>query len=170
MKLSSSPLALGLTLIELPSGQNFTAAELSNLERYWSYNRSAPVYPTPESAGHGEWAAAHAKAKALVAQMTDDEKNNITYGQASTTGCAGVSGSVPRLEFPGLCLADGSNGVRAADGVNGWPSGIHVGASWNKQLAYERAYVCSVPSRALGTNIILTATPSISEQSSRIKV
>jgi len=141
MRFTTSLLAVGLALIEISSGQNITAADLTNLELYWSYGRSAPVYPTPEADGVGEWASAFAKAKALVAQMTNDEKNNITYGQDSTTGCSGVSGTVPRLGFPGLCLQDSGNGVRAQDGVNGYPSGIHVGAAWNEDLAYQRALV-----------------------------
>lgn len=141
MKLTHCLLASGLAFANGTAAQNLTDSDLADLERFWSYGRSMPVYPTPESSGLGEWASAYRKAKALVGQMTDDEKNNITYGHTSSTGCAGVSGSVPRLGFPGLCLADGPNGVRAADGVNGWPSGIHVGASWNKQLTYQRAYV-----------------------------
>jgi beta-glucosidase len=141
MHISKSLLILGVALIELTSGQNLSLAEQANLEHYWSYGRSAPVYPTPEAAGLGEWASAYAKAKALVSRMTNEEKNNITYGQASTTGCSGVSGTIPRLGFPGLCLQDSGNGVRGTDGVNGYPSGLHAGAAWNRQLAYDRAYV-----------------------------
>ncbi|KAK5108101.1 hypothetical protein LTR62_008755 [Meristemomyces frigidus] len=155
MKLTTSLLAIGLALIEFTSGQNLTKAELANLEHYWSYGRSAPVYPTPQSSGLGEWSSAYAKAKALVAQMTNFEKNNITYGQASTTGCSGVSGSVPRLGFPGLCLADSGNGVRGTDGVNGWPSGIHVGASWNTDLAYDRALYMGAEFKNKGVSVAL---------------
>jgi beta-glucosidase len=143
MRLTTSLLAVGLALIEYTSGQNLSIAEQANLEHYWSYGRSKPVYPTPEAAGLGEWATAYAKARDLVSRMTNYEKNNITYGQASTTGCSGVSGTVPRLGFPGLCLQDAGNGVRATDGVNGYPSGIHAGASWNRGLTYDRAYVCT---------------------------
>lgn len=141
MRFTTQLLAVGLALIEFTSGQALTTAELANLEHYWSYGRSAPVYPTPQTSGLGEWSTAYAKAKQLVAQMTNYEKNNITYGQTSTTGCSGVSGTVPRLGFPGLCLQDSGNGVRGTDGVNGYPSGVHVGASWNEDLAYDRALV-----------------------------
>jgi len=79
--------------------------------------------------GGSSWASAHAKASALVAQMTLAEKANITVGHTPLTGCSGVTGSVPRLNWPGLCLSDAGNGLRATDFVNGWPSGIHVGAS-----------------------------------------
>lgn len=65
--------------------------------------------------------------------MTNEEKENVTYGHTSlTNGCAGNSGAVRRLGYPGICLQDAENGVRGTDGVNGYPSGIHVGAAWNK--------------------------------------
>jgi beta-glucosidase len=53
-------------------------------------------------------------------------------------GCSGVTGSVPRLNWPGLCLADAGNGLRNTDFVNAWPSGFQVGASWNRDLTYQR--------------------------------
>lgn len=33
---------------------------------------------------------------------------------------------------------DAGNGVRATDMVSSWASGLHVGASWDKNLTYER--------------------------------
>ncbi|KAK3676815.1 hypothetical protein LTR78_003019 [Recurvomyces mirabilis] len=155
MMFTTQLLAVGLAFIEFTSGQNISTAALANLERYWSYGRSTPVYPTPQSSGLGEWSSAYAKAKALVSQMSNYEKNNITYGQASTTGCSGVSGSVPRLGFPGLCLADSGNGVHAADGVNGWPSAIHVGAAWNRDLAHDRALYMGAEFKNKGVSVAL---------------
>ena len=65
--------------------------------------------------------------------MTNEEKQNVTIGYASTTnGCSGNSGNVSRLNFPGLCLSDAGAGLRSSDGTNGYPAGVHVGASWNK--------------------------------------
>lgn len=80
MQITGKLIAVALAVAELTAAQNLTAAELANLEHYWSYGRSAPVYPTPQSAGKGSWERAHARAQALVAAMTNDEKNNITYG------------------------------------------------------------------------------------------
>jgi beta-glucosidase len=130
------------------SAQNASSTNLTSLaahlEHFWSYGRSPPVYPTPEGSGAGGWSDAYARARDLVSQMTNDEKNNITYGlvnffkvwifladapsrhPSTANGCSGNSGSVPRLSFPGLCLADSGNGVRATDGVNGYPPGMHV--------------------------------------------
>ena len=69
--------------------------------------------------------------------MSLEEMNNLTYGHTPTSGCSGVSGAVPRLGFPGYCLQDAGNGVRGTTGVNAYPAGIHVGASWNSSLAFE---------------------------------
>ena len=172
MHVTSGLLAIALALADVVSAQNITA-ELANLERFWSYGRSRPVYPTPQGAGTGEWADAYSRAKALVAQMTNNEKNNITYGmfmvtgqggrramltlngQTSDTGCSGVSGSVPRLGFPGLCLSDAGNGVRGTDGTNGYSSGIHAGASWNRKLAYQRAQYLGAEFKAKGISVAL---------------
>jgi len=88
--------------------------------------------------------------------MTNEEKNNITYGQTDTSnGCSGVSGSVPRLGYPGLCLNDAGNGVRGTDGVNSYASGIHVGASWNRDLANTRARFMGAEFKAKGINAAL---------------
>lgn len=80
MRVTVRLLAIGLSMAIVTVAQNLTAAELSHLEHYWSYGRSRPVYPTPEGIGRREWAEAYSRAKALVAEMTNYEKNNITYG------------------------------------------------------------------------------------------
>ncbi|KAE8395447.1 glycoside hydrolase superfamily [Aspergillus alliaceus] len=90
---------------------------LRNLERYWSCHRSPPVYPSSIGNGTGDWNIAYEQARTLVAQMTNDEKNNITYSfQSTSNGCSGNLGAVPRLGFPGL----------------------HVGVAWNPDLARKR--------------------------------
>lgn len=75
--------------------------------------------------------------------------------QPSTTGCSGVSGSVPRLGFPGLCLVDNGNGVRNTDGVNGYPSGLHFGASWNRSLVHESKWHLGAEFKRKGANVAL---------------
>lgn len=106
--------------------------------------------------GSGDWADAYNKAKALVVQMTNEEKANITYGITSKiNGCAGNTGSVPRLGFPGICLQDAENGVRGTDMVNGYPAGLHAGASWNRKLAYKRAQYIGAEFRRKGINVAL---------------
>lgn len=65
---------------------------------------------------------------------------NVTRGFATDNVCAGNTGTIPRLGWPGLCLHDAGNGVRATDLVNSYPSALHVGASWDKNLTYQRGY------------------------------
>lgn len=62
---------------------------------------------------------------------------------------------VERLGFPGLCLANAGNGVGGTDYVSAWPAGIHVAASWNKALTYQRAHGMGGEARIKGVNILL---------------
>ncbi|KAI0181155.1 glycoside hydrolase family 3 protein [Hypoxylon sp. FL1284] len=121
-----------------------------------SYATSPPVFPTPPGRGLGKWADAYADARQFVGQMTLEEKVNVTRGFTSSDNiCAGNTGTVPRLGWPGMCLHDAGNGVRATDLVNSYPSAIHVGASWDKDLAYERAYYMGQEFKAKGVNVVL---------------
>lgn len=149
---------------------------VEQLELFWSYGRSPPVYPSrtlkipgtgtevtltylltlanppiAQGNGTGDWAEAYQFATSLVAQMTNEEKQNVTFGGSGTTnGCAGFSPGVIRLGYGGLCFDDGPSGIRATDMVNGYPSGITVGASWNKTLAYERGRAMGAEAKAKG--------------------
>ncbi|KZL66043.1 beta-glucosidase [Colletotrichum tofieldiae] len=76
----------------------------------------------------------------------------MTRGYSSDNVCAGNTGSVPRLGWPGMCLHDAGNGVRATDLVNSYPSAIHVGASWDKNLTYQRGYFMGKEFKAKGGN------------------
>ena len=80
------------------------------------YGQSPPVYPSPQITGSGDWGASYAKAEAFVAQLSLEEKSNLTFGIASTSnGCSGNIPAIARLGFPGMCLQDAGNGVRATD-------------------------------------------------------
>ncbi|KAI1762237.1 glycoside hydrolase family 3 protein [Hypoxylon sp. FL1150] len=121
-----------------------------------NHAQSTPVFPSPAGKGSGKWADAYADARELVGQMTLEEKVNVTRGFTSSENvCAGNTGTIPRLGWPGMCLHDAGNGVRATDLVNSYPSAIHVGASWDKDLAYERAYYMGLEFKAKGVNILL---------------
>ena len=100
--------------------------------------------------GRGEWADAYASARALVGQMTLEEKVNMTRGVDSDNTCSGTTGTVPRLGWPGMCLHDAGNGVRATDLVSSFPSALHVGASWDKNLTYQRGWYMGKEFKAKG--------------------
>jgi len=78
--------------------------------------------------GAGDWASAYAKATAFVAQLTSQEKWNLTAGMSANNSCSGNINAIPRLNFPGLCLSDAGNGLRSTDFVNAYPAGLSVGA------------------------------------------
>ena len=106
------------------------------------------------SNGGVPWAQAQQLAAALVAQMTPEEQNNITYGYSAGNGCSGISGPVSRLNYSGLCLQDSGNGVRGTDLVTGFASGVHAAASWNVDLAYERAVYMGAEFKRKGAHLV----------------
>ncbi|KAI0454362.1 beta-glucosidase M [Xylaria acuta] len=126
------------------------------------YGQSEPVYPSPPGTGIGAWADAYNKAVKFVGQLTIEEKVSLASGVTSSTGttgtlngCSGNIAAIERMNFTGLCLTDAGQGVRATDFVSGFPSGIHVGASWNRALARSRAESMGLEFRVKGANIAL---------------
>ncbi|KAJ4860299.1 fibronectin type III-like domain-containing protein [Trichoderma breve] len=119
------------------------------------YGQSPPVYPSPEMVGGNEWEAAFQKAKALVGKMTLEEKVNLTAGVTVESTCSGFIPAIKRLKFPGMCLSDAGNGLRNTDFVSGFPSGIHVGASWSKDLAFRRGAAMGGEFKKKGVNVLL---------------
>ncbi|KAF4471548.1 beta-glucosidase M [Fusarium albosuccineum] len=112
-------------------------------EDTYFYGLSQPVYPSPNGTGSGDWAESYAKARAMVARMTLEEKANFTIsiptGEDKLTSCQGRIAPIERLGFPGMCLADAGNGLRFGELTSTWPSGISVATSWNKELSLQRA-------------------------------
>jgi beta-glucosidase len=119
------------------------------------YGQSPPVYPSPEMSGDGGWSAAYKKARDLVGNMTVEDKVVLTGGVASKNGCVGSVAAVKSIDFPGLCMGDAGQGLRATDFVSSFPSGIHVGASWNKELALARAAAMGAEFKIKGVNVLL---------------
>lgn len=117
---------------------------------------STDINPSPLGKGNGIWKSAYDKAQTLVGQLTLEEKVNITRGFSSDQNvCAGNTGSIPRLGWPGMCLHDAGNGVRATDFVNSYPSAIHAGAAWDRNLAYLRGYYMGKEFKTKGVNVLL---------------
>ena len=117
---------------------------------------SPPSYPSPWMRGGNGWDDAYAKAKVFVSGLTLLEKVNLTTGVGWTSeSCVGNTGSIPRLNFAGLCLQDSPLGVRfgrltrrllaygaltscVADLVSAFPSGMNAAATWSKRLMKTR--------------------------------
>lgn len=69
----------------LALGQTTGALDLITDDTHF-YGLSPPVYPSPNGTGGGDWAEAYTKAKALVGQMTLEEKVRLLiYLQNSAT-------------------------------------------------------------------------------------
>lgn len=78
------------------------------------------------------WDEASEKAKSFVSQLTMSEKIGLvtgSYGRAPFLSYVGTLAPVERLNYTGLCMLDGSNGVNRADGVSVFASGITVAAT-----------------------------------------
>ncbi|KAF2018791.1 glycoside hydrolase family 3 protein [Aaosphaeria arxii CBS 175.79] len=148
------PQSLGLYLVLVPGIWYWVVAQSIPDDQYF-YGQSPPVYSSPPAAGPERWAEAFSRAKELVGQMTLEEKVNLTTGVQHETGCSGMIHSVTRLGFPGLCLHDAGHGVTRTDFVNSWSSNIHVGASWNKDLARQRAERLGGEFQRKGINVML---------------
>lgn len=74
---------------------------------------SPPSYPSPWMRGGNGWQDAYAKAQQFVSQLTLLEKINLTTGVGwEGEACVGNTGSIPRLNFAGLCLQDSPLGIR----------------------------------------------------------
>lgn len=129
----------------------------------WVYKKAVPTdgesepwYPSPRGGTVKSWEESYKKAADLVQQMTLVEMVNITTGTGWEMGpCVGNTGPVSRLGFPSLCLQDGPLGIRFADNITAFPAGITVGATWNKDLMYQRGRAHALEARGKGINVLL---------------
>jgi beta-glucosidase len=100
------------------------------------------------------WAQAIALAKEFVAQLTLEEKCNMTAGVKGH--CVGVVLPVPRLNFTGLCCLDSSSGVGDdAEFSTAFAPGIQIAATWDRDLFYQRAAAIGQEFRGKGIHFAL---------------
>jgi beta-glucosidase len=74
---SAAAQSFPITVI-VPSAADLALA--ASQERLFSYGRSPRVANSPQTSGDGKWEYAYHEARKLVDEMTNDEKNNLTYG------------------------------------------------------------------------------------------
>ncbi|KAI1827887.1 glycoside hydrolase family 3 protein [Xylaria intraflava] len=157
--IGSAPVLHSLTLLALLVPSLVSAAVLDRRDTVPAGYASPPYYPTPYGGWDDDWSGAYEKAVSLVSRMTLAEKVNITAGtglyMTSTGRCVGNSGSAPRVGFPQLCLQDGPLGVRTTDNITAFPAGITTGATWNKDLMYQRGVAMGKEFRGKGVNFYL---------------
>ncbi|KAJ5093501.1 hypothetical protein N7456_009362 [Penicillium angulare] len=117
---------------------------------------SPPFYPTPHGGWVSDWSDAYAKAYEVVSNMTLAEKVNLTTGTGYFMGpCVGQTGSAPRYGIPNICLQDSPLGIRETDHNTAFPAGITIGATFNKDLMYERGVAIGEEARGKGVNVQL---------------
>ncbi|KAH7070922.1 glycoside hydrolase superfamily [Paraphoma chrysanthemicola] len=136
-----------------PVEDAFSYVQPLNTTILTEYGSSPPVYPSPNITGVGGWEAALEKARAWVAQLTTEEKADMVTGQAGP--CVGNIVAIPRLNFSGLCLQDGPLAIRVADFASVFAAGVSTGASWDKDLMYERGLAMGREFKAKGAHVAL---------------
>ncbi|KZV64672.1 glycoside hydrolase family 3 protein [Peniophora sp. CONT] len=102
------------------------------------------------------WAAAHKKAAALVAQMTLEQKVNVTTGVGWEGGrCVGNTPAIEELGYPSICLEDSPIGVRDADFVTAFPAGINAATTWSRSLIRARGLAMGQEHVGKGVHVAL---------------
>ncbi|AVR97519.1 beta-glucosidase family protein [Pseudoduganella armeniaca] len=118
------------------------------------------------------------RAKATVAQMTQEEKLKLVFGYFSTdfngvarpkegiNYTAGFIHGVPRLNIPPQHQTDAGIGVAtqpspAPRGRTALPSGLATAATWNRQLAYEAGAMIGKEARLSGHNVLLAGAVNL---------
>lgn len=79
----------------------------------------------------------------------------MTRGFPGSGNCVGNTGGIPRLGFRPLCLQDGPSGVRDADFVSAFPAGMHVAATWDRELMYAHGKAMGDEYYGKGVNVAL---------------
>lgn len=149
---ASSGLLLGVHAIGC---NGYTSPSYTNQSEVPLYGQSPAVYPSPQADGHSNsaWSTAYTKARALLLQLTLEEKVNVTRG--FTGVCVGNTGAVPRLGIKPLCLADAPDGIRGQEFVSSFPASTHAAATFDKSLLYKWGVALGEEYRGKGINIAL---------------
>ena len=126
-----------------------------------------------QTAARGDEAAAEARARKAVAQMTVDEKLTLTHGimalpllpdftkPADAVIGGGYVAGIPRLKVPSLKETDASLGVswvlglRKDGGSTALPSGVAMASTWNPDLLRRGGAAIGEEAHAKGFNVLL---------------
>lgn len=153
-------LALAAPLLALAATTAITApAVAQQAPRPWTNARLSP----------------DARAKLILAQMTEDEKLTLVFGLFGTDfpskdykapaeahqGSAGYVPGIPRLGIPAQWQTDAGVGVATQGGAErkrlrtSLPSGIATAATWDPALAFKGGAMIGAEARASGFNVLL---------------
>lgn len=107
-----------------------------------------------------------ARARAILRQMTLDEKVNMMHGELNNF-FGFYNGPIERLGIPALTMADGPAGVRIANpNVNGklstqLPSPLALAATWDHTLAEDYGRLAGDEAFRTGHNVLLSPAVDI---------
>ncbi|KAF9468334.1 glycoside hydrolase family 3 protein [Collybia nuda] len=107
------------------------------------------------------WAAAYKKAKAKIASFSLEELVSVTTGMQASGMVGRCVGNIPPIEpatgrgWAGLCLEDSPLGVRLADFVTSFPTGINTAATFNRSLIRTRGLFMGEEHKGKGVNVAL---------------
>ncbi|KAJ7475177.1 glycoside hydrolase family 3 protein [Mycena galericulata] len=104
------------------------------------------------------WAGAYQEAKNKIANFTLDEKASLSTGVGWMNGrCVGNIAPIGEngTKWPGLCLEDSPLGIRFADFVTAFPTGINAAATWNRKLIRRRGLFMGREHVGKGVNVAL---------------
>ncbi|KAJ3571939.1 hypothetical protein NP233_g3419 [Leucocoprinus birnbaumii] len=104
------------------------------------------------------WDAAYKKAKAKIASFSLEEKVSVASGVGGSSRCVGNIQPIDPVDgrgWPGLCLEDAPLGVRLADFVTGFPTGINTAATFNRRLIRARGLAMGQEHVGKGVNVAL---------------
>lgn len=100
------------------------------------------------------WDQAIALAKQFVAQLTLEEKCNMTAGVKGH--CVGNVLPISRLNFNGMCFQDAPSGVGdGAERATAFPAGIQTAATWDRNLFFQRGVAIGEEFRGKGIHFAL---------------
>ena len=128
---------------------------------------SKPASPAPPPAMHARTSADRARAAALVAQMSLDEKLAFVGGQLASPSrplYAGDLPGLPRLGIPPLNFLDGPQGVRtqqAPGTTTSYPSAATLSSAWDVALTAEFAAALGAEFREKGAAVALAVAVNI---------
>jgi beta-glucosidase-like glycosyl hydrolase len=102
------------------------------------------------------WDKAWARAQEAVATLSLEQKVNFTTGTGWQIGpCVGNIPPIGDVLPHGLCLQDSPLGVRFADGVSAFPTGINAAATWDRRLLRARGVALGEEFKGKGVHIAL---------------
>jgi beta-glucosidase len=78
----------------------------------------------------------------------------MVTGQAGP--CVGNIVAIPRLNFSGLCLHDGPMAIRVADFASVFSAGVSAGATWDRDIMYERGHAMGAEFKGKGAHVALS--------------